>query len=262
MGADLWHMWHFHGSYGFHHTDPSYPFGIRVKRLPDWVPPDAAESVPMSWILMDRRGRRFTNEYQPYFHDTGHRDLDRVSPETMERMLPCFLVVDEDGRQMYPLGSIVYNDRSTPRIEWSTDNLAEVENGILERADNIEQLAHILGCDVPTLTETLDAWNKACASGVDPQYGRPARTMVPVRRFPMLVGRIWPVVSNTQGGPRHDGRQRVLNGFGEPIPGLHVAGELGSIWGFLYLSGGNLTECFVGGRIAGEDAAAASPGDR
>ena len=41
VGADLWHMWHFHGSYGFRHPDPDYPYGIRVKRFPDWVPGEA-----------------------------------------------------------------------------------------------------------------------------------------------------------------------------------------------------------------------------
>ena len=38
VGAALWHMWHYHGVYGFKHPDPSYPFGIRPKRLPDWIP--------------------------------------------------------------------------------------------------------------------------------------------------------------------------------------------------------------------------------
>src|SRR5262249_45099938 len=38
LGADLWHMWHYHGSYGFRHPDPAYPYGIRTKRLPDWLP--------------------------------------------------------------------------------------------------------------------------------------------------------------------------------------------------------------------------------
>ena len=37
VGAALWHMWHYHGVYGFKHPDPSYPFGIRPKRLPDWI---------------------------------------------------------------------------------------------------------------------------------------------------------------------------------------------------------------------------------
>ena len=38
VGADLWHMWHYHGSYGYRHPDPAYPYAIRVKRLPDWRP--------------------------------------------------------------------------------------------------------------------------------------------------------------------------------------------------------------------------------
>jgi predicted oxidoreductase len=78
---------------------------------------------------------------------------------------------------------------------------------------------------------------------------------VPIATPPFYFGEVWPVVSNTQGGPVHDERQRVLDPFGEPIPGLYVAGELGSIWGYLYLSGGNLAECFITGRIAGEVAA-------
>jgi succinate dehydrogenase/fumarate reductase flavoprotein subunit len=63
-------------------------------------------------------------------------------------------------------------------------------------------------------------------------------------------------VSNTQGGLPHDPEQRVLDPYGAPIPGLYVAGELGSVFGHLYLSGGNIAESFVGGRIAGRNAAA------
>ena len=28
VGAALWHMWHYHGVYGFKHPDPAYPFGF------------------------------------------------------------------------------------------------------------------------------------------------------------------------------------------------------------------------------------------
>ena len=40
----------------------------------------------------------------------------------------------------------------------------------------------------------------------------------------------------------------------------HDAGELGSIWGFLYKGACNLSEALVFGRIAGHHAAALSPG--
>jgi 3-oxosteroid 1-dehydrogenase len=40
-----------------------------------------------------------------------------------------------------------------------------------------------------------------------------------------------------------------------PIPRLYVAGEISSIYGHLYLEAGNITECFVTGKIAGQNAA-------
>ena len=67
--------------------------------------------------------------------------------------------------------------------------------------------------------------------------------------------------TNTQGGPVHDERQRVIDVFGKPVPSLYAAGELGSVLGHLYLSGGNLAECFDGGRIAGRAAADETPAD-
>lgn len=259
-GADLWHMWHFHGSYGFRHPDPAFPMGIRLKSLPAWTPKAAPSAVPMSWILVDRDGRRFANEYQPYMQDTGHRALELIEPTTMDHpRMPCHLIVDDIGRQMYPLGSVVYNDRDVTPLEWSADNLAEVDAGLLKRADSIDELADLIGCDAKHLTATLTRWNDLCRQGTDTDFGRPVASMISVQTPPFFVADIWPVVSNTQGGPRHDAQQRVLNGFSQPIPRLYVAGELGSIWGFLYLSGGNLTECFVSGRKAGEDAASLTP---
>ena len=256
VGADLWHMWHFHGSYGFRHTDPKFPFGIRMKRLPDWVPEVRETDAVMSWILLDRKGRRFMNEYEPYVQDTGHRPLDVMDPNTVEQpFIPCFAVVDEDGRQMYPLGGVVFNDRNVEPYEWSPDNLKEVENGILTKCDTVEALAEVIGCDAVTLQDNLDRWNADCEAGQDSTHNRPPKTMAPIKKPPFYVGQIWPVVSNTQGGPVHDTKQRILNPYGEPIPRLYEAGEVGSIWGHLYLSGANLSECFIGGRIAGREVA-------
>ena len=85
LGAGLWHMWHYHGSYGFQHPDPSYPFGIRTKRLPDWIPGDPPhDDLRMPWILLDRDGHRFMNEYEPYLQDTGHRPLERFRPDAQD----------------------------------------------------------------------------------------------------------------------------------------------------------------------------------
>lgn len=60
---------------------------------------------------------------------------------------------------------------------------------------------------------------------------------------------------STQGGPQHDKESKVLDNNGKPIRRLNGAGELGSLFGWLYEGGGGLAECLVFGRIAGLNAA-------
>jgi succinate dehydrogenase/fumarate reductase flavoprotein subunit len=263
VGADLWHMWHFHGSYGFRHPDPDYPYGIRVKRFPDWVPGDSDAKmvgadmvdVPVAWILVNRDGKRFMNEQPPYLQDTGARSFEDMDTVTQQfRNIPAWLICDEDGRQLYPLGNPAYNDRDV-HMEWSDDNLKEVDMGILKRADSLEELAEITGMPFDALKRTVENWNTMTDARQDDEHGRPPGSMVPIRKPPFYAGEIWPIVSNTQGGPRHDAQQRIVNVHGEAIPRLYAAGEMGSCFGHLYLAGGNIAECLISGWTAGRGAA-------
>ena len=96
-----------------------------------------------------------------------------------------------------------------------------------------------------------------CASAAsDEDFARPAGSMTPIKTPPYYGAPVWATLSNTQGGPVHDAEQRIIDVYGKPIPRLYAAGELGSSFGHLYLSGGNIAECFVTGRIAGSNAAA------
>lgn len=82
---------------------------------------------------------------------------------------------------------------------------------------------------------------------------------MPIAQPPFSAAAVWPIVSNTQGGLPHDENQQVLDSFSRPIRRLYVAGELGSVFGHLYLSGGNYSECLIGGRIAGVKASRLEP---
>ena len=264
VGADLWHMWHFHGSYGFRHPNPEYPYGIRVKRFPDWVPGDNGANmvgadmvdVPVAWILVNREGKRFMNEQPPYLQDTGARPFEDMDTVTQRfRNIPAWLICDEEGRKLYPLGNPAYNDRDV-QMEWSNDNLKEVEMGILKRAATLDELADIIRTPAETLKSTIQRWNDMTVARNDDEHGRPAGSMVPIATPPFYAGEIWPIVSNTQGGPKHDGKQRIIDVHGEPIPRLYAAGEMGSCFGHLYLAGGNIAECLISGWTAGRGAAA------
>ncbi len=259
LGAALWHMWHVHGAYGFRHTDAAYPYGMRVKRFPDWFPgePDKV-NLKMAWIVLDRNGQRFMSEYQPYTQDTAVRPLGHFDPVTQRATRnPAYLICDDIGRRLYPLGKATSNDEGL-RYDWSDNNLKEVENGILKRADTLEELAHLLGLDATAVRISVAHWNALCAAGSDTDFNRPAGSMLPIAQAPFYGAPVYPVISNTQGGPVHDAQSRVIDVYGQPIPRLYSAGECGSSFGHLYLSGGNIAECVVTGRIAGRGAASRS----
>ncbi len=276
LGAQLWHMWHLHGAYGFKSADPDYPYAIRVKRLPDWVPGTGKDtgfvprrdetgkieldSVKMAWVLLDRHGQRFMNEYQPYLQDTAHRSFHHYDPAIQDfPRIPAMLICDENGRKLYPLGRPTSNDKGL-RYDWSQDNMAEVKSGILKRAGSVGELAQMLGIDPAAAERAIARWNEQCATAHDADFGRPGGSMLAVKVPPFYGAPVWPVVSNTQGGPVHDAGQRIIDVFEKPIPRLFSAGELGSSYGHLYLSGGNISECLVTGRISARNACALPAG--
>ncbi len=260
LGAKLWHMWHFHGSYGFRPPDGVFPYGIRMKRLPDWVPgEDAASRARMSWILVDGDGRRFMNEMPPYTQDTAARPFELFDPASQEfPRIPAHMICDADGLEMYGLGDVCYNERGLD-YAWSADNRAEVEAGIIRPAGDVRELGQIIGADEDTLSATLDTWNASCDAAHDAAFGRLPGSFTPIRRPPFYTAQIWPLVSNTQGGPVHNARQQVIDVEDQPIARLYAAGELGSSFGHLYMSGSNITECLVTGRVAARDAAGLEP---
>jgi succinate dehydrogenase/fumarate reductase flavoprotein subunit len=164
------------------------------------------------------------------------------------------MVFDDEARQLGPVGKPL---AAVPEhyYEWSADNSKEIERGWVLAASSIAALAEKACLPKETFAATVAGWNSAVNAGHDGDFGRPLRTLVPVATPPFYAVQVWPICTNTQGGPRHDEYQRVIDAFGQPIPGLYAVGELGSFFGHIYMLGGNLTECLVAGRIAGRRAA-------
>lgn len=165
------------------------------------------------------------------------------------------MIFDEEGRKLGPIGEPKFNDESM-RYRWSDDNSQELANGMISRHESIQDLAIALGIDRNSLCSMVVRWNDQCIHGVDSDFGRTPDAMMRLLHPPFYAIEAWPIISNTQGGPVHDAEQRVTDPYGDPIPRLYEAGELGSIWGHVYMLAGNITECVVGGRIAGRNAEA------
>ncbi len=107
------------------------------------------------------------------------------------------------------------------------------------------------------LTAALNQYNADCAAGKgDTVFGRAASSMAPVQTAPFYAIPLWPAGPNTNGGPIRNETAHICDPDYKPIPRLYSAGELGSVYGYLYQGGGNLTESCAFGRIAGINAAA------
>jgi len=257
VGAALWHMWLLHGSYGFKFPEYDYAF-----RVPFGGALNPEEPAKVAWILVNRYGKRFMNEAIPFMQDATYRAMQSMDCDFLSTPsgvpeypnIPCYMIFDEEGRKDGPIAfplTVLDEDM----YHWSPDNVAEIERGWIKRADTISELAGKLGVNAAELKQTLDRWNSQCPEQKDTDFFRVPGSMMPIKNPPYYGVECWPIVTNTQGGPQFNTKCQVVDPYGEPIPGLYKAGELGSFFGHLYTLGGNLSECVIEGRTAGENAA-------
>src|SRR5262249_72773 len=144
------------------------------------------------------------------------------------------------------------------RYDWSRDNSAELAKGWIKTAESLEALASVLGLDPAALVVTVDGWNGCCAGRCDTDFGR-TLMMEPNIDEPFYAAQLSPPMLNSQGGPRRNEKGQVVRPDGTPIARLYSAGELGSIYGYLYQGTGNIGECLAFGRVSGRNAAAETP---
>jgi 3-oxosteroid 1-dehydrogenase len=243
-----------------------------------WIPVGAVplESNPMGRvlvngqrtlphsILVNRRGRRFTNEAANYnaFGAAFHvEDVSRFDYAN----LPCWLIFDQQ-----------YVDRYGFRVS-AGGGAGEVPAWI-PRGDTPSALAAQLGIDGDELVHTIERWNAHCDAGSDPDFGRgdsafdrwwgdPFRkgrrdaTLGALRNGPFYAFELHSGCLGTKGGPRVDPDARVVHTDGHPIPGLYAAGNaMGSPFGMTYGGpGGTLGPAMVFGFLAGRHAAQRHP---
>ncbi len=250
-GADLWHMNNYAG--------PS--MALKVPEIPTSMSMQAfhySKIVPGGAIVVGPDGRRFCDEK----FKTRHGKVP-INGRWLPLPTPCpmHMICDHAHLSAGPLYDKTPSHGWTQIIEkyqWSEDNSAELAKGWIKKADTVEALAKLIGVDAMALGEQVRQWNAFCASGKDAQFGR-TLMLTPIAKGPYYAVELSPSMLNTQGGPRRNERAEIVRPDGSPIPRLYSAGELGSIYSYLYQGTGNIGECLAFGRIAGRNAAAQRP---
>ena len=263
-GAALWHIASIEWG-AFNARKPSQKFGTAVGAGLGRAMPEG------SFIFVNRKGKRFMPENTSLIHRKAPLEILFFDHERAEyRNLPAYMVFDDAYRRKGPIASTREHFQEMwggpvgyPAVhkiyEWSRDNQAEIDQGWVIQADTLADLAGKIGADAPALEETVRNFNRACAEGGDPQFGRPGKSLSPLATPPYYAVELALTLVNTQGGPKHDKDCQVLDFAGKAIPRLYAAGEVGSFFGFLYQGGSNYPEAWAFGQIAGKRAAAETP---
>lgn len=118
---------------------------------------------------------------------------------------------------------------------------AAMEAGIVQQADTIEELAEKLRVDPAGLTATVERYNELAAKGVDEDFGKPAKDLLPLSKPPHFGAFFGGHVLCTLDGLRIDEHMRVLSTDRKPIEGLYAVGNCsGSVYAATY------PELFIG----------------
>jgi hypothetical protein len=248
VGADLWHMNQMVGR------------GVGSFPLPEGGRLNVIIGIgPPGYVITDGAGARFAEESQQarLLHGFYFELLTIDAATGRHPRIPCYWFFDERRRLAGPLTYPHLGAGAVGLYTWSPDNSAEIERGWISRGATVAAAARAAGvADPEAAEESVAAYNAACAAGADP-FGRPADTLVPLDRPPYYCVPLYPGGSNTTGGPRRNADGQVLHVFGDAIPGLYAAGELGQASGLLYpADGSNLSEALCFGQIAAEHALA------
>ncbi|MBP2057203.1 succinate dehydrogenase/fumarate reductase flavoprotein subunit [Lactobacillus colini] len=233
IGAQLWHM----ANYESLGIVPSYVIaeedGKRGRQIGGW------KNVKSGSIFaVSNDGTRFMREDAKFRHghiyDHGEYNLPRAYDN-------AWLIFDEKQYQKF------VDEKNSANARYSS---------ILEKivsANSLTELAKLTSLPQSNLSQSIKLFNKFAEDGSDIEFNRDPSSMEPFTGKKLFAIKLAPAILNTQGGTKHNEKAQVLNNDDKPIDHLYCAGELGGMCVNRYQGGGNLAECLIFGKIAGEN---------
>jgi fumarate reductase flavoprotein subunit len=195
----------------------------------------------MGGIILNKAGRRFVNESLSY-NKVGKACLDQ--PDAV-----CFQLFDQ-----------TVMDRSKPEPV-ARNAQGAFERGLILRTGSIREAATAMGLDPDVVEAEVAAYNSDVADGTDRAFNR--QTIVndqgkphPLETAPFYIYACTTCLIGTYAGLVADDQMALIDVFGDPIPGIFVAGEVvGGFHGPAQVSGTGLGKASIFGRRAGLSAA-------
>lgn len=220
-------------------------------------------------VVLDNHGHRYASERRITKDPSRYifyKEALRFDTITLTYpRIPSWMIFDTTLLEKGPIvrvASAAYNS-----ISWADDNLDAVARGWILKGETLEELAEAIRrhpdnrelMDTQSLVSAVETFNRHCVAGHDPDFHREPDSLGPVVKAPFYAIPLYPGGPNTKGGLRSNGRREVLDWDDLPIKRLYTAGEISSVFQFVYQGGGNLAEGIACGRVAGRNAALETP---
>ncbi len=192
------------------------------------------------YLKVNKEGERFMNESLPYdFQNfTAAFQTDGVYACIMDaNVTEDILAYDQYG--CAKVGVLIAQAGGViPTLEGS------VQQGLVFKADTIEDLAKQLNIPADTLRATVDRYNDLCSKGVDEDFGKEGYRMRPVIQAPFYGYFLGGTLLTTMDGLRINRKCQVYDANRKVIEGLYSVGDCSGS----YFSG-NYPEFIVGAAV-------------
>ncbi len=198
----------------FGNTGDGLQMGIAVGAAEDEFPQpimlDPEQLMP--YLRVNKLGKRFTPEYEPY----GHLAMAiQAQPGTYDFYVVDSAIAEKIGKIWTPSSSCY-----GPKEVWV--GAATSENAL--KADTLEELAELMEVPADEFVATINRWNEMAAAGKDEDFNFPGEMMMTIDTPPFYATKEHADGLCTAGGLLVDTACRVLDKERQPIEGLFAAG--------------------------------------
>ena len=171
--------------------------GIGCMIVPEFDPVMIPAAIPGNgYVIVDKTDKRFMNELRENRHGFGHKEnllyFDGVLGDFTR--IPCFGIFDETTRTRGPIISAGWKFGWFCDCQASRDNMKEIEKGWILKGDTLADLAIKLGIKPAELKASLARCNGHCKNPTDPDFGRPARSLVALEKPPFYCIKLYPAI--------------------------------------------------------------------